>query len=179
MCFFQLLIPGLTPVSLLENESGFEIVTQIADTEKDNLRISSPQYVVENKETVQPDILCGGCAFMRARYKYFVMTLWSIFMNAGKGQVAWRPLGPKVLVYYLGTYTTVDQHQKKKIAEQSCVTRQTEWCGSIRATVAFCNNSSQGSKQWTNKMTSIRLRIDVLVFFFLLSLPVFYINLLY
>jgi hypothetical protein len=28
---FQLLIPGLTPVSLLESEVGFEIVTQLAD----------------------------------------------------------------------------------------------------------------------------------------------------
>jgi hypothetical protein len=31
-CFFQLLIPGLTPVSLLESESGFEIVMQLVDT---------------------------------------------------------------------------------------------------------------------------------------------------
>jgi hypothetical protein len=31
-CFFQLLIPGLTPVSLLERESGFEIITQLHDT---------------------------------------------------------------------------------------------------------------------------------------------------
>jgi hypothetical protein len=35
MCFFQLLIPGFTGhVSLLESESGFEIVTQLADTTK-------------------------------------------------------------------------------------------------------------------------------------------------
>jgi hypothetical protein len=33
-CFFLLLIPGLTPVSLLESDSGFEIVTQLADTGK-------------------------------------------------------------------------------------------------------------------------------------------------
>ncbi len=33
-CFFQLLIPELTPVSLLESKSGFEIVTQLADTGK-------------------------------------------------------------------------------------------------------------------------------------------------
>jgi hypothetical protein len=32
--FFQLLIPGLTPFSLLESESGIEIVTQLADTGK-------------------------------------------------------------------------------------------------------------------------------------------------
>jgi hypothetical protein len=32
--FFQLLIPGFTPVSLLESNSGFEIVTQLADTGK-------------------------------------------------------------------------------------------------------------------------------------------------
>jgi hypothetical protein len=32
--FFQLLIQELTPVSLLERESGFEIVTQLADTGK-------------------------------------------------------------------------------------------------------------------------------------------------
>jgi hypothetical protein len=31
---FQLRIPGSTPVSLLERESGFEIVTQIEDTGK-------------------------------------------------------------------------------------------------------------------------------------------------
>jgi hypothetical protein len=31
-CFFQLLIPRLTPLSLLERESGFETVTQLADT---------------------------------------------------------------------------------------------------------------------------------------------------
>jgi hypothetical protein len=31
---FQLLIPGLTRVSLLDSESGFEIVTQLAGTEK-------------------------------------------------------------------------------------------------------------------------------------------------
>ncbi len=31
-CFFQLLIPELTPVSLLESKSGFEIFTQLADT---------------------------------------------------------------------------------------------------------------------------------------------------
>jgi hypothetical protein len=30
--FFQLRIPGLTPVSPLESELGFEIVTQFADT---------------------------------------------------------------------------------------------------------------------------------------------------
>jgi hypothetical protein len=29
---FQLLIPGSTPVSLLESKSGFEIVTQLAET---------------------------------------------------------------------------------------------------------------------------------------------------
>ncbi len=33
MCFFQLLIPGLTSVSQQENESGFEIVTQLVDTD--------------------------------------------------------------------------------------------------------------------------------------------------
>jgi hypothetical protein len=33
-CLFQLLIPGLTPVSLLESESWFEIVTQLAETGK-------------------------------------------------------------------------------------------------------------------------------------------------
>ncbi len=33
-CFFQLLIPGLTPVSLLQSELGFEIVTQLAGTGK-------------------------------------------------------------------------------------------------------------------------------------------------
>ncbi len=33
-CFFQLLFPGLSPVSLLENESGLEIVTQLVDTGK-------------------------------------------------------------------------------------------------------------------------------------------------
>jgi hypothetical protein len=32
--FFQLLIPGLTPVSLLESQSGFEIFTRLADTGK-------------------------------------------------------------------------------------------------------------------------------------------------
>jgi hypothetical protein len=32
--FFQLLIPGLTLVSLQESESVFEIVTQLADTGK-------------------------------------------------------------------------------------------------------------------------------------------------
>jgi hypothetical protein len=32
--YFQLLIPGLTPVSLLESESGCEIVTQLAKTGK-------------------------------------------------------------------------------------------------------------------------------------------------
>jgi hypothetical protein len=31
---FQLPIPGLTPVSLMENKSGFEIVTQVAVNEK-------------------------------------------------------------------------------------------------------------------------------------------------
>jgi hypothetical protein len=31
---FQLLIAGLTPVSLLESEAGLEIVTQSVDTEK-------------------------------------------------------------------------------------------------------------------------------------------------
>jgi hypothetical protein len=30
---FQLIIPGLTPVSLLEGESGFEIVTELEETE--------------------------------------------------------------------------------------------------------------------------------------------------
>ncbi len=33
-CFFQLFIPGLIPVSLLGSKSGFEIVTQLADTGK-------------------------------------------------------------------------------------------------------------------------------------------------
>jgi hypothetical protein len=33
-CFFQLLFPVLTQVSLLENESWFEIVTQLADNGK-------------------------------------------------------------------------------------------------------------------------------------------------
>jgi hypothetical protein len=33
-CFLQLLIPGLSLVSLLESESGFEIVTQLADAGK-------------------------------------------------------------------------------------------------------------------------------------------------
>jgi hypothetical protein len=33
-CSVQLIIPGLTPVSLLENESGFEIGTQLPDTGK-------------------------------------------------------------------------------------------------------------------------------------------------
>ncbi len=37
-CFFQLPIPGLTPVSLLESKLEFEIVTQLADTSK---RLSS------------------------------------------------------------------------------------------------------------------------------------------
>jgi hypothetical protein len=32
--FFQLLIPGLTPVSLLGSKSGFEIVKQLADIGK-------------------------------------------------------------------------------------------------------------------------------------------------
>jgi hypothetical protein len=32
-CFFQLLIPGSTPVSLLESKSGFEIVTQLKEPE--------------------------------------------------------------------------------------------------------------------------------------------------
>jgi hypothetical protein len=31
---FQLFIPELTLVSLLESEAGFEIVTQLAETEK-------------------------------------------------------------------------------------------------------------------------------------------------
>jgi hypothetical protein len=31
-CFFQLLVAGLTPVSLLESKSGFEVVTQLAST---------------------------------------------------------------------------------------------------------------------------------------------------
>jgi hypothetical protein len=30
--FFQLFVPGLSPVSLLESESVYEIVTQLADT---------------------------------------------------------------------------------------------------------------------------------------------------
>ncbi len=33
-CFFQLLILGLTPVSLLESELGFDIATQLADAGK-------------------------------------------------------------------------------------------------------------------------------------------------
>jgi hypothetical protein len=33
-CFFQLLNPGFTRVTLLESESGFEIVTQLVDTGK-------------------------------------------------------------------------------------------------------------------------------------------------
>jgi hypothetical protein len=33
--FFQLLIPRLTPVSLLESASGFEIATQLSDTRKE------------------------------------------------------------------------------------------------------------------------------------------------
>ncbi len=33
-CFFQLLIPVLTLVSLLESESGFEIITKLADRGK-------------------------------------------------------------------------------------------------------------------------------------------------
>jgi hypothetical protein len=33
-CSFQLLIPGLTIVSLLESNSGFEIVTQLGNTAK-------------------------------------------------------------------------------------------------------------------------------------------------
>ncbi len=32
--FFQLPTPGLTSVSLLKSESGFEFVTQLADTRK-------------------------------------------------------------------------------------------------------------------------------------------------
>jgi hypothetical protein len=31
---FQLLIPGLNPVSLLDSELGFEIATQLANTER-------------------------------------------------------------------------------------------------------------------------------------------------
>jgi hypothetical protein len=31
-CFFQRLVTGLAPVSLLEGDSGFEIVTQLVDT---------------------------------------------------------------------------------------------------------------------------------------------------
>jgi hypothetical protein len=40
-CFFQLLIPGLTPVSLLESEGGFEIVTQLSTRGNDHLHIYS------------------------------------------------------------------------------------------------------------------------------------------
>ncbi len=32
--WFMVLVPELTSVSLLDSESGFEIVTQLADTEK-------------------------------------------------------------------------------------------------------------------------------------------------
>jgi hypothetical protein len=32
MCFFQVIIPELNPVSLLESKLGFEIVTQLAYT---------------------------------------------------------------------------------------------------------------------------------------------------
>jgi hypothetical protein len=38
MLFSASYIPGLTPVSLLESKSGFEIVTQLVDTRK---RLSS------------------------------------------------------------------------------------------------------------------------------------------
>jgi hypothetical protein len=31
-CFYQLFIPGLTPVSQLGRESGFEVITQFAET---------------------------------------------------------------------------------------------------------------------------------------------------
>ncbi len=31
-CYSQLLIPKLTPVSLLERELGFEIITQLTET---------------------------------------------------------------------------------------------------------------------------------------------------
>jgi hypothetical protein len=33
-CFFLILMPGFTRVSLLKSESGFENVTQLSDTEK-------------------------------------------------------------------------------------------------------------------------------------------------
>jgi hypothetical protein len=39
--FFQLLISGLTPVSLLKSDSWFEIVLSLADTGKDRLHINS------------------------------------------------------------------------------------------------------------------------------------------
>jgi hypothetical protein len=42
LVLFQLLISGLTPVSLLESEWGFEIVTQFVDTRKDHLHMYSP-----------------------------------------------------------------------------------------------------------------------------------------
>jgi hypothetical protein len=38
-CFFQLLVPGSNPVSQLEIESGFEIVTEHADPETKRLHI--------------------------------------------------------------------------------------------------------------------------------------------
>ncbi len=40
-CFFQLLIPGLTPVSLLESVSGFDFVTRLVDTGKHHLHVYS------------------------------------------------------------------------------------------------------------------------------------------
>jgi hypothetical protein len=44
---FQLLIPGLTTVSLLEGKSGFEIVMQLAHTGRRPLS----HYIVYGKDT--------------------------------------------------------------------------------------------------------------------------------
>jgi hypothetical protein len=42
---FQFLIPGVTSISLLERESGFKIVTQLADTVKIDDGVNA--YVVD------------------------------------------------------------------------------------------------------------------------------------
>ncbi len=44
MSFLQLLIPGLIPVSMLQDESGFGTVTQLADTGE---RLSSHLLLME------------------------------------------------------------------------------------------------------------------------------------
>jgi hypothetical protein len=78
-CFFQLLIPGWTHVSLLESESVFETVTQLADTGMDHVHFYSLQI-----SHGCPCLLSWNCCHTSSSYSVCCGLMSSLKKNALK-----------------------------------------------------------------------------------------------